>query len=551
MTTYYPQLLRSRLLSDADRSVLAGDDADVTAWIKTNKFILATQIGYDGKDTAASAYKLQWRNVTDAGSFADVGVTGECKYSSSSGVLADGTAVTSTTRKCTAASGQTWQNGLENLADNLLPDSSTLDLASDCYTEFQWGLDLSGAHDGDQYEFRLWNNTSGATVGTCLAQITTQSVTNLTVADCAQAQTCEAPVLVQKYTVAVQDASQGQAADNVVVVPVTPPTNLTVADAAQGQSVEAGVLTQKHLLTVADLAQGQSADAPALTQKHILTVEDAVQAQSVESPNLIQKYVLTAGDLDQAQTVDGNLTLEEIAGAIDLILADLSQSSALENAVIQLIYIMSAQDLAQEPLLDGLSVTQTHILATQDVDQGQSVETCLLTQKHNLTSQELTQNQTTDEITLGLVGELMVENMGQTQGLDSILLTQKHNLSVQDLGQAQGVDPAVLSLIYQLQAADLVQAQNADSPELAQERFIIGQDCHQAPILDDVHLNVGLDLVVADLVQGQQASYVLLCNLAKFEASVAARILSANPDFPTLIAGILARQLSAEVDYGQ
>jgi len=156
--------------------VLANDDADVTSWTKTNKIILATQIGYNAKDTAASAFKLQWRNVTDAGAFADVAATGEVKYSATSAVLADGTAVTTTSRRGTAVADQTWQDGLENLADNLLPDSGTLDLGSDYYTELQWGLDLSSALDGKQYEFRLWNNTSGLTVGTCAAQITTISV---------------------------------------------------------------------------------------------------------------------------------------------------------------------------------------------------------------------------------------------------------------------------------------------------------------------------------------------------------------------------------------
>ncbi|MDD1736587.1 MAG: hypothetical protein LUQ21_03925, partial [Methanothrix sp.] len=72
-TSYYPQLLASRILYDSDRSsASSANDADVAGWLKTRKFILATQIGYDGKDTAASAYKLQWRNVTDSGSFADV-----------------------------------------------------------------------------------------------------------------------------------------------------------------------------------------------------------------------------------------------------------------------------------------------------------------------------------------------------------------------------------------------------------------------------------------------------------------------------------------------
>jgi hypothetical protein len=173
MTTYYPQLLSSRILRDSDRSsVSASDNAIVGGWVVTDKFILATCIGYNGRDTAASAYKLQWRNVTASGSFADVAATGEIKYAATSAVLADGTALTSGNARCSSQSGtMTWQNGLENVADNLLPDSTTLDLGSDCYTELQWALDPAGALVNNQYEFRLWNNTSAATVGTCGATL--------------------------------------------------------------------------------------------------------------------------------------------------------------------------------------------------------------------------------------------------------------------------------------------------------------------------------------------------------------------------------------------
>jgi hypothetical protein len=160
----------------------AANDGDVTGHAKATQIIVATQIGYNGKDTAASAYKLQWRNVTDAGAFADVGATGECKWAASSGVLADGTALTSGNARCSAPGDQTWQDGLESVNDNVLPDAGTLDLGSDSYTELQWALDLADAHSGDQYEWRLWNNTSGAAVGTCLAQVTILSVSTGTVA---------------------------------------------------------------------------------------------------------------------------------------------------------------------------------------------------------------------------------------------------------------------------------------------------------------------------------------------------------------------------------
>lgn len=176
MPTYYPQLLRSRLLSDATRAGLAADDANVTAWHKGDKIILATQVGYNGKDTAAGYYRLDWRNVTDGGSFAPVAATGQIKWSATSAVLADGTALTQANSRCTDPGNQTWQNGLENVADNRLPSAGTIDLGSDCFSEFQWALDTSSSLDGKQYEFRLWNLTSGVATGTCIAKVTIKAI---------------------------------------------------------------------------------------------------------------------------------------------------------------------------------------------------------------------------------------------------------------------------------------------------------------------------------------------------------------------------------------
>lgn len=177
-TIYYPQLLASRILNDSRVDQSGADDGDVAGWDPSAQIILATQIGYNGKDTGASAFKLRWRNETDnpGGAFADVGSTGEVKYAATSSVLSDGTALTSGNARCADQGlSMTWQNGLESVGDNVLPDSGTFDLGSDCYSEFQWALSLADGDPGDQYTFLLFNTTENAAVGTCGAQLTLQA----------------------------------------------------------------------------------------------------------------------------------------------------------------------------------------------------------------------------------------------------------------------------------------------------------------------------------------------------------------------------------------
>ena len=170
-TVYYPQLLLDCICDDATRTS-NGDETDVTDWDKTDKFIICCQIGYNGKDTTASAYKLQWRDVTDEGTFADVSDTGEIKWSATSDTLSDGTAVTDSTRRCTPEGGQSWTNGLESIGDNTVPDAGTLDLGNDEYTEIQWGLDPADAEYEHEYAFQMYNTTEGSGLGECASTIT-------------------------------------------------------------------------------------------------------------------------------------------------------------------------------------------------------------------------------------------------------------------------------------------------------------------------------------------------------------------------------------------
>jgi len=164
---FYPSLGASRI-ADANRiDKSLADNGDVTGWVKTNDIILATRI-YGSKGAYNYAYTLKWRNVTDSGSFAAVGATGEISYATDT-VLVDGQALPTESKICSAQTNYTWQNGMENEGDNILPDSGTYSLADEKYTELQWALDCSAAHDNDVYEFALY--TSSTSIGTCLASI--------------------------------------------------------------------------------------------------------------------------------------------------------------------------------------------------------------------------------------------------------------------------------------------------------------------------------------------------------------------------------------------
>lgn len=192
MTTYYLAVQSSRILADADRSPLADINGSITDFLR-GKIILATELGLNTRDTQDAAYRLDWRNVTDGGSFAAVAATGEVKWSTSTGCgVADGGAVTKAMLTCTNLdSTMTWQNGLFNLGDNLAPDSGTYVTAADIYTEFNWALDFADSLWGHQYEFRVFNTTANASAGTCVAKVTIASGRTAAISGTATAVTAE------------------------------------------------------------------------------------------------------------------------------------------------------------------------------------------------------------------------------------------------------------------------------------------------------------------------------------------------------------------------
>lgn len=167
---YYAVMGGSRICN-SDRADQSGaDDANVIDWTKTSDIILAVSVHSGGKDPIANTSKLRWRDVTDEGSFADVGATGEVHYNADT-VLINGTNLVVGNRRC-STQGYAWQNG-EEVEGASLTDS--IDIGDDYESEVQFALDVSGAGDGHNYEFELYDATRGVSLGTVGATLTIEA----------------------------------------------------------------------------------------------------------------------------------------------------------------------------------------------------------------------------------------------------------------------------------------------------------------------------------------------------------------------------------------
>jgi hypothetical protein len=166
MSTAYVIVNGSRFMARNGVDLSGVDDGNVTGWYRDEDVVL-TMCVYTSKGPLASTYKLQWRNVTDDGTFDDVASTGQIHYTTPDiDYTTDDGAVAYADKRCSTVGGYSWQNGIYNYNDNTLPDTGTYSLLDERYTELQWALNLSTATYSKEYAFRLWDVTVGTVVPT-------------------------------------------------------------------------------------------------------------------------------------------------------------------------------------------------------------------------------------------------------------------------------------------------------------------------------------------------------------------------------------------------
>lgn len=147
------------------------DDGDVTGWNQANDFIIGIRLYHETAIALTRSVRLQWRNITDSGSFADVSTTGEIRYTAVTN-LVDGNPLLVGEKLCDAEGGYAWLNGLECEGDNTVPGSGEFSYTNAYYTEHQIALDCATAPYSKEYEFRLVDDELLVPLTTCLPTIT-------------------------------------------------------------------------------------------------------------------------------------------------------------------------------------------------------------------------------------------------------------------------------------------------------------------------------------------------------------------------------------------
>jgi len=186
------ELLATGGCYDSMRFAKDGAGANVRDWLAeintaaqmTTAMTLILGVALEGDDmnvATDATFKIQWRNITDAGSWTDLASTGELHWSTTSD-LTNGNSVDSAadsgghSLNC-MGKGWTVMNSREQEGVNGI----TFTCQDDEYLEFHWAIDLDSA-DGpneDEYQFRICES-GGSVIGTCNAYLTVVTAGKIT-----------------------------------------------------------------------------------------------------------------------------------------------------------------------------------------------------------------------------------------------------------------------------------------------------------------------------------------------------------------------------------
>lgn len=268
------------------------------------------------------------------------------------------------------------------------------------------------------------------------------TVTDLVVANIAQAQGVSAPAMTQEHQLVVAGVAQVQFIQAPALAQVH---ELAVDGTAQTQALQQSAVTQVHQLAVDGLLQTPFIQAPVpISQEHHLDVSPVNQTQAFSSPALTQVHAVAVAGLAQAQA----LSSPSLSGVVDLVVAGLVQGQALASAVLAQAHQLAANGIAQPQQASSPSLAGGSTLVVAGINQGQQLGTPLLGQLHHLVVAAMAQAQQAGSPQLGQVHDLAVQGVTQQQALAALILS-----IVPDGGYSEAILTATHVLTSSLTAA--------------------------------------------------------------------------------------------------
>ena len=148
-------------------------DGSVIDWLKADEVIFSANAVSGAHAPDPESFKLQWRNVSDGGTFADlVTGSGELRAGTSAGCITNTDPVGSQD-----GCGTGTMSDSEEVENESPLQTASLTGTTDDHIEMQFCVDFINALDEKQYEFQLYSVTASIALGAFTPKITTIALT--------------------------------------------------------------------------------------------------------------------------------------------------------------------------------------------------------------------------------------------------------------------------------------------------------------------------------------------------------------------------------------
>jgi hypothetical protein len=136
------------------RNWQAGLDVSVTGWQPSWRLIFATGWDPDDMNLIDGDFQLQWRNLSDGGSWTVLAASGEVKWATDTDLI-NASAVVAGEDAGAGNCGGMSEGRMDGWEVEGVSNIDLIDITPDYWFDVQFAVDMSGADPGDEYEFRV------------------------------------------------------------------------------------------------------------------------------------------------------------------------------------------------------------------------------------------------------------------------------------------------------------------------------------------------------------------------------------------------------------
>lgn len=320
-------------------------DNDITGWALSDEFIVALWAQCGDHSGCASSFTIQWRNLTDGGSWTDL--------ASGSGELRQGTGTSLVNGNTVASSsGCNTSTDSEEVEGDNTTDTLTV-TAKDQFIEVQVAVDPSNALNSKEYEFRLYDNAASAALTEISSSLTTEAAAievpvnlqSIVITQLAQTEKITVPVSLQSIQIAL----------------LTP--TLKLKQSVSLQSIQVELLTPGIEEEVSVGLQDINIDPLAVTTKQFLGVDVPLQSIQISLLTPTFKMVQSVGlqniQIDPLQVKAGTsvtVGLQQIN--ISLLTPTLKEKISLSLESINITLLDPTPKITVPVSLQGINIQQ-------------------------------------------------------------------------------------------------------------------------------------------------------------------------------------------------